>query len=391
MKIVHLLPALTKGGGERMAVDLANAAAAAGHQVTVIAGYPVDPALLRDSLGESVDVRYVSRTRSGRLRNYLDGVLWLQRNASWLAEQDVLHCHLTYGAVMGALARLFRRLRRRERPAIVETYHGVGMFVPAASRWFHSRLATQRDALVLMARDDYWCRFVEARPQLLSEVIPNGVAVPEGAVGADERQAYRRQAGIPEDAGPIIGTVGQLRADRQPWLYLPIFAELARALGPKCHFVMAGEGPERGKLEEMVTQQGLDGRVHLPGLAPTARLPISTMDLYLTLNVGPITGIAALEAAFDRTPVVAIQLIEGRKASPDDWIWSSSDLAEVAAHATKLLQAPDRLEALAESQHDYVTAHHGVDIMAKAYMDLYRRAIARNAPDHSSGIANADQ
>jgi hypothetical protein len=32
-----------------------------------------------------------------------------------------------------------------------------------------------------------------------------------------------------------------------------------------------------------------------------------------------------------------------------------------------------------------------VDIMAKAYMDLYRRAIARNAPDHSSGNANADQ
>jgi hypothetical protein len=146
MKIVHLLPALTKGGGERMAVDLANAAAAAGHQVTVIAGYPVDPALLRDSLGESVDVRYVSRTRSGRLRNYLDGVLWLQRNASWLADQDVLHCLLTYGAVMGALARLFRRLRRRERPAIVETYHGVGCFVPAASRWFHLPSGHSRDA-----------------------------------------------------------------------------------------------------------------------------------------------------------------------------------------------------------------------------------------------------
>jgi glycosyltransferase involved in cell wall biosynthesis len=391
MKIVHLLPALTKGGGEKVAVDLANAAAAAGHQVTVIAGYPVDPTLLRDSVSESVDVRFVSPAGSGRLKIYLDGLFWLKRNARWLAEQDVLHCHLTYGAAMGALARLLRRLRGGERPAIVETYHGVGMFVPTASRWFHSRLATQRDALVLMARDDYWCRFVEARPQLLSEVIPNGVAVPDGAVGDDARGAYRFEAGIPDGAEPVIGTVGQLRADRQPWLYLPIFAELARVLGPKCHFVMAGDGPERGKLEEMVKQYGLDGRVHLPGLAPTARLPIAIMDLYLTLNVGPITGIAALEAAFDRTPIVAIQLIEGRKASPDDWIWSSSDLAEVAAHAAELLGSPDRLKALAENQHAYVTAHHGVDIMAKAYMDLYRRAIARNAQAHSSGNADADQ
>ena len=391
MRIVHLLPALTKGGGERMAVDLANQAAAAGHQVTVIAGYPVDSALLRDSLSGSVDVRFVSKSRTGRFNHYLQGVLWLKRNAGWLAEQDVLHCHLTYGAVMGALARLHRSLRGRARPAIVETYHGVGMFVPAASRWFHSRLATQRDALVLMARDDYWCRFVEARPKLVSEVIPNGVAVPAGAVGDEDRLAYRRQAGIPDEAELVIGTVGQLRADRQPWLYLPIFAEISRALGPKCHFVMAGDGPEYGRLEEMVKQQGLAGRVHLPGLAPTARLPISIMDLYLTLNVGPITGIAALEAAFDRTPVVAIQLIEGRKAAPDDWIWSSSDLSEVAAHSIDLLKSPDRLETLAERQHAHVTANHGVDIMAKAYMELYRRAIARITSRHSSGNANADQ
>ena len=391
MRIVHLLPALTKGGGERMAVDLANHAAATGHQVTVVAGYPVDPALLRDSLSESVDVRFVSKARTGRFNHYLDGMLWLKRNAGWLAEQDVLHCHLTYGAVMGALARLHRRLRGRARPTIVETYHGVGMFVPAASRWFHSRLATQRDALVLMARDDYWCRFVAARPKLVSEVIPNGVAVADGVIGDDERLAYRRQAGIPDDANLVIGTVGQLRADRQPWLYLPIFAEMARALGPKCHFVMAGDGPEYGRLEEMVKEHGLTGRVHLPGLAPTGRLPISIMDLYLTLNVGPITGIAALEAAFDRTPVVAIQLIEGRRADTGDWIWSSSDLAEVAAHSIELLRSPDRLRTLAESQHAYATANHGVDIMAKAYMELYRRAIARTESRHSLGNANADQ
>ena len=263
MKIVHLLPALTKGGGERMAVDLANAAAAAGHQVTVIAGYPVDPALLRDSISESVDVRFVSTARSGRLNLYLDGLFWLKRNASWLAEQDVLHCHLTYGAVMGALARLFRRLRGRERPAIVETYHGVGMFVPPASRWFHSRLATQRDALVLMARDDYWCRFVEARPKLISEVIPNGVAVPDGLVGTEEREAYRLQAGIPDGAGPIIGTVGQLRADRQPALSADLRRNGARS--GEMPFRHGRRQAQRGKLEEMVKQQGLEGRVQLPG------------------------------------------------------------------------------------------------------------------------------
>ena len=36
MNIVHVLPALTKGGGEKVAVDLANHAARTGHEVTML-------------------------------------------------------------------------------------------------------------------------------------------------------------------------------------------------------------------------------------------------------------------------------------------------------------------------------------------------------------------
>lgn len=391
MKIVHLLPALTKGGGERIAVDLANHAAKSGDQVTVVAAYEVDPGLLRNSLHESVEVRYISRDRHGRVRHYLNGLIWLSRNRAWLAEQDILHCHLTYASVIGTLVRLLRTPRHAGRPAVIETYHGVGMAFPAAIRWLHSRLATQRDALVLMAVDDYWQRFAERRPKLLCQVIANGVAVPEGSVGEQERLAYRRQIGIPDDCERIVGTVGQLRPDRQPWLHLPIFADIARALGPSCHFVIAGDGPEFGRLKELVRKSGLEERIHLPGLVQSARLPVSIMDLYVTLNVGQITGIAALEAAFERKPIVAIQLLKDYKPAASDWIWSSSDPAEVAAHAIALLKSPERLAALAARQQDHVRANHVVDVMADAYRALYRRAIERGQPDPPAGNPDAHQ
>ncbi|HEX8525597.1 glycosyltransferase family 4 protein [Allosphingosinicella sp.] len=379
MKIVHLLPALTKGGGERVAVDLANHSAAAGHQVTVIAGFAYDPAVLRDSLDPAVEVRYVSPERPGRIGLYLAGMRWFRRHRAWLREQDVLHCHLTYGAAMGAIVWLMRTLGRWPRPVIVETYHAVGMPIPAASRWLHARLAARRDALALMASDDYWRGFVEKHPKLVSAVIPNGVAVPEGEVTAEERLAFRRSAGIPDDAEHVVGTVGQLRPERRPGLFLPIFADIARSLGPKCHFVLAGEGPELPRLREAVEREGLADRIHLPGLVASARVPAASMDLYLTLNVGAITGIAALEAAFAGTPVIAVQLIEGRRPEPSDWIWSSSDPAEVAAHAIKLLRSPERCSELAARQQAYVKANHVVAVMGSAYEALYRRAIERRA------------
>ena len=42
MNIVHVVPALTKGGAERVAVELANHAVGSGHKVTLIAGWSVD-------------------------------------------------------------------------------------------------------------------------------------------------------------------------------------------------------------------------------------------------------------------------------------------------------------------------------------------------------------
>ena len=45
-----MLPALTKGGGEKVAVELANHAARAGHNITIIVGWSVNPRLLRDTL-----------------------------------------------------------------------------------------------------------------------------------------------------------------------------------------------------------------------------------------------------------------------------------------------------------------------------------------------------
>lgn len=390
MKIVHVLPALTKGGGERVAAELASHAAQAGHQVTLIAAYPVDSALLRDALHPGVRVRYISDSVDSRLGRYLRVLPWLWRHRSWLAEQDILHCHLTYGAVFGTAMGILRRVWGARRPVVVETYHAVGMPIPPLHRWLHACLAARRDALVLMAEDEYWRTFLANRPGLFSEFIPNGISIScQDDVNPAVRRAYRRELGIPDNCRFVIGAVGRLEPDRQPWLYLPIFAEVARALRPEVHFVLAGGGTELDRMRSLVIEHGLAGRVHLPGLVLDPCLPLSIMDLYITLNVGATTGVAALEAALSNLPVLGIQMLAGYRPGPNDWIWSSADLLEVAGRAIELLRSPTDRQALAERQTAYVRAHHTTEAMACSYNALYQAAIERsqtkaNKPDRLS-------
>jgi glycosyltransferase involved in cell wall biosynthesis len=301
----------------------------------------------------------------------------MMRHRAWLAEQDIVHCHLTFGAVFGAAVRALTALGK-SRPTVVETYHSVGMPMPPLNRWLRARLAARFDAFALMAQDDYWSRFVASHPDLLSRVILNGISDP-GPIEADPlvRRAYRRRLSIPDDCRFVVGTVGMLRPDRVPWRFVQIFAQIARALGSQVHFVLAGAGSEYDRVRSMVAEHGLEAQVHMPGLVLDPRLPLSILDLYVTINVREVTGLAALEAAHAGVPVLGIQRADGYCAQPEDWIWSSHDARETAERAIALLRSPAELRALAERQSAYVRTHHSADAMFRSYDALYQAAMER--------------
>jgi len=379
MKITHTIPLLTKGGAERVAADLANYAVSSGHEVTIIAAYPVDAAQLSGTLHPSVKIVYVSdKMPHTRWSLYISVFPWIWRNRKWLAQQDILHCHLTYGVAFGTLAHFMFAVLRCKRPAIIETYHSVGMSIPASLQWAHARLAEHFDAFVLMAEDKYWGEFTKRRPSLLSAIIYNGISFQRLTdVDLIARERYRREVGIPDNCRYIVGAVGRLRPDRKPWLYLPIFAYIANALGSDVHFIIGGDGPEYDNMRSLINKYGLDKQVHMPGLILDSRLPLSIMDIYITLNVGPVTGIAALEAAYLKIPVLAIQLRNDYKARPKDWIWSEKNLSKVASETIKLLRDQAKRRVLSSQQAEYIRSHHTVESMAKAYEDLYKVALDR--------------
>jgi glycosyltransferase involved in cell wall biosynthesis len=103
------------------------------------------------------------------------------------------------------------------------------------------------------------------------------------------------------------------------------------------------------------------------------------MDLYVSVNVGPSTGIAGLEAAASGVAMIALQSIAGYSEGHSDWIWSSSDPAALAEQAARLLRASDERQELRRNQQRHVRTHFTSEAMLKAYEALYARAGATEA------------
>ncbi|MEP7221511.1 MAG: glycosyltransferase [Novosphingobium sp.] len=378
MRILHAIPALTKGGAEKVLVDLANEAHRRGHEVSVVTGFPADPRLNRDRLDPAIPFETIAAKGAGKLAAYAGIMPWLWRNRQRISRFDVIHCHLTHAALLGTLARVQRGLLRQQGPAIVETFHGVGMPIRARQRWLAASLACGRDGFALMAEDPFWTAFLARNPGLPGAVIANGLAADPPADPAAARK-WRTESGIPLYA-PVVGTVGRLRAERNPLATLAVFAAVARAR-PDAHFVIAGDGPMTGTVRDAAAALGLAARLHLPGLIADPRPVLAAIDVYVTMNVGAITGLAGLEAALAGLPLVALQARADFQPSPADWVWSSADPEAVGAEVLRLLgDLPARLAA-ASAQRAYVLTHFGVGLAQDRYEELYARAIAHARGD----------
>jgi glycosyltransferase involved in cell wall biosynthesis len=375
MKIVHVIPALARGGAEGVVIDLANQAAKRGHDVAILCAVPTRPELHSRPVRPEVKLHYILRLKlSQRAANALMPI-WLLRNHRWLLSRDLVHCHLTAGSLFGALLKGLLRISNRRRPLVVETYHAVGMAISSRERALHAALLTGRDGVAFMAEDSYWSEFRRARPNRLFRTIPNGVAPLPSANAIDVDRFRRVRTRIP-DGAIVVGSVGRLVPARRPELLVEAFAQLVAAIDKPVHLLLAGEGPEHHALEAEARRLGIASRVHLPGLVLNPEQPLGLMDLYLTVNVRSVSGVAALEAIFAGVPVIALQLVEDYGDAPSDWIPSYVDPRSLAQRATELIARPGALKELAATQLAFAEAHRGIESMARAYDEFYQAALA---------------
>ena len=135
-------------------------------------------------------------------------------------------------------------------------------------------------------------------------VVPTGIHLERFAQG--DGRAWRREAGIPEDAW-VIGHLGRLAPEKN----LEFLAQAAvDFIGrhAQAHFLVIGSGPSEKAMREIFARAGLEAHLHIAGILQRQELAdaLHAMDVFAFASRSETQGMVLTEAMAAGVPVVGL-------------------------------------------------------------------------------------
>jgi glycosyltransferase involved in cell wall biosynthesis len=299
MRVAHLLTSGDVAGGQAVALRLAHAARAAGHDAQLIS--PTEGPATAEARRTGLSVSLVDVGRTYRLGGAVRLARLLRRD-----RVDVLHTHVHVAAAV-----LGRTVARAAGAAVVSHLHIENHFRP--SRLARAPLVALDNgtarlcARILVVCDATRLSFErQGFPSDLMETVYNGVDAE--ALAAAPEAGLLEALGLSPDA-LVLGHVGRLAPVKGQ-------RELIQALGrlrrqhPRLHAVLIGEDLETGgafrlELEQLAASLGLEDLVHFAGFRPDAAAALREVDALVLPSWIEGLPLTVLEAMAHGRPVVA--------------------------------------------------------------------------------------
>jgi glycosyltransferase involved in cell wall biosynthesis len=278
---------------------------------------------------------------------------------------DVLHSHKfgsnVWAVVLGRLARV---------RAIVAHEHTWSYEGQPLRRFLDRRLiAAHSDAFLAVSHEDRR-RMIEIEHIDPEDVtfVPNGIdELPQG-----DGARVRAELGIAPD-DPVIGAVAVLRPQKALHNLVEAAAELVPE-HPDLRVLIAGDGPERERLEPLIAERGLGDAVTLLGQRHDIPDVLAALDVAVVSSDFEGTPLAVLEYMDAGLPVVATRvgglpdLIEhGRHGL----LVEPSDPSALAAAVATLVRNPQQARELGALGRERRRADFSIDNTVRTLERLY--------------------
>ncbi len=352
IRVLFVLPSLGGGGAERAIVDLVRGMDRGRCQITMalfsqsgrfLPQIPSDVQLVDLGGAKQYDVRLVLRLAR-----------WLQRS-----RPQILFGALRYANLVTLLAQGIARSQARV--VVNEQNLPSAEFALFGGRriksWLLKHLYPRADVVTAISQGiarELTTSFGLAARQVV--VIANPVDL--------DRVSFLAAAGLEHPwfrpGAAVVVAAGRLHPQKGFNHLIRAFALVRNAL--PCKLVILGEGPQRGELEQLITELGLSTDVALPGFQDNPYKFMGRASLFVLSSLYEGFGNVLLEALALGTPVVATACPVG----PD----------EIISHGvTGLLVPPADERALAEA-------------MTKVLSDSeLRRKLSANGPARAADFS----
>jgi glycosyltransferase involved in cell wall biosynthesis len=177
------------------------------------------------------------------------------------------------------------------------------------------------------------------------------------------------------DTDPLIGTVARLHPVKDLGTFMRACAVVAREI-PGARFTIAGDGPERGALEQQAAQLGLADKLFFAGEVADVRPVLRRLDVFALSSLSESCPNALLEAMAFGIPCAATRvggLPEIIEHGTNGLLSAPGNATELAANILALVRESELRRKISAEGARTVRERFALNSMIKSYLRLYRR------------------
>lgn len=211
----------------------------------------------------------------------------------------------------------------------------------------------------------------EKFPEAKVFMIPNGIDTNRFIEDQASRIAWREKLSIAQDA-PVVGIVAALRSEKNHDLFLEAARRTLQTL-PEARFVIAGDGPERPRLEALAVEKNISQQVHFIGSTPDIPGVLSMVDIFSLTSHNEAKPVSILEALSCQRPVAATavgSVNESVVEGVTGFLVPAGDEAAMADRWVRLLSDAALRQKMGSAGRHHVIENSSLDSMTTGYMEL---------------------
>ena len=181
----------------------------------------------------------------------------------------------------------------------------------------------------------------------------------------------------------VIGTAARLSPEKGIRYLIEAFAQLRQRYGGRVSLRIAGEGPERARIEALVQRLHLGASVALEGWVEHDQLPafLRELDVFVMPSTWEGFGVAAIEASAVELPIVASDIYGIPDAVRDGitgLLVPSKQPGALAEAISRLVEDPHLRTSLGKAGREYVARHYDWSQNAAQMAAIYERLAERS-------------
>ena len=266
--------------------------------------------------------------------------------------------------------------RRARVPVILSALHSTGW--PDGVGRLNRMLTGITDGFIACARQHAEYQVQQEKfPSEKVFLIPNGIDTDRFVFDAASRNQWREKLGIATST-PVVGIVAALRPEKNHDLFLRA-AKLTGAKLPNAEFVIAGDGPERQRLERLAETLALKTKTHFIGSTSDIPGVLSMVDLFALTSHNEASPVSIMEALSCRRPVVATDVgsidesvIDGQTG----FLVLPGDADNMSDRWCRLLSDTQLASQFGDAGRNHIMANSSLQSMTDGYTQLIETTFA---------------